>query len=112
MLEALLLARKVPQRRILVVDTPKFLKACSAHLDEIRAKTVTHLSAVGQTALDDAVKVTTTRKRTIDGGWSWTSPNGEHVHIEAVSLALYGARTMPARRARLESENKPKGRIL
>lgn len=109
-LENLLLKRKVPQRRILVTNTPQFLKAVANHLDEIRAKTVTHLVAEGQTALDEAVKVTDKRNRTVDGGWSWTSPDGEYVHVEAISLALYGARTLPA--PRRVTTDKPKGRIL
>lgn len=109
-LESLLLKRKVPQRRVLVVNTPQFLKACAAHLDEIRAKTVTHLVAEGQAALDEAVKVTDKRNRTVDGGWSWTSPDGEYVHVEAISLALYGARTLPP--PRRVNTDKPKGRIL
>jgi hypothetical protein len=111
-LAELLSKRKVPDRRVVVVNTPQFLQACAGHLDEIKAKTITHLAADGQTALDEAVKVTDKRKRTIDGGWSWTSTSGDHVHVEAVSLALYGARTLPPRRKRGENDNKPKGRIL
>lgn len=110
-LAGLLLKLKVPEKRILVANTPVFLSACANYRDEVRAGTATHLRSEGQSALDEAVKVTDTRKRTIDGGWSWYSANGEHVHVEAVSLALYAARTLPLPRTRAQA-NTPKGRIL
>jgi hypothetical protein len=109
----LLRKRKVPERRIIVASTPVYLQSCAKYLDEVRARTVTHLKADGQAALDDAVAVTDKIQRSrVDGAWSWTSANGDHVHVEAVSLALFGARTMPPRRQREENDKKPRGRIL
>lgn len=115
----MLAKRKVPDRRVKVANTPMFLQACAGYLDEVREfissegkAGVTHLAADGQEALDEAVKVTDKRTRTNDGGWSWTSPTGDHVHVEAVSLALYGARSMRLRKARTENDTRPKGRIL
>lgn len=107
----LLHKRKVPERRVIVLNTPQYLQSCAGYLDEIRAGTVTHLRAEGQVALDEAVAVTERRNRSkVDDAWSWWSADGSYVHLEAVSLALYGARTLkPPRRV---DPSKPKGAIL
>lgn len=112
-LAELLRKRRVPERRVLVASTPIYLQSCAAYLNEIRAKTVTHARSEGQSALDEAVKVTTRRARSrVDGAWSWWSANGDHVHVEAVSLALYGARTLPPRKKPDPEKKTTRGRIL
>lgn len=107
----MLFKRKVPQRRVVVASTPVYLQACVGYLDEVRSGTVTHLRSEGQIALDQAVEVTDQRSRSkFDDSWSWWSANGDHVHVEAVSLALYGARHL--RSPKKSDPNKPRGSIL
>lgn len=104
---------RVPERRILVANTPTYLAACAGFLDEVNAGTVTHLRHEGQTALDMAVAVTDRRSRSrFDDAWSWWSADGSHVHVEAVSLALYGARKFRAPKKPDEGAEKRRGVIL
>jgi hypothetical protein len=110
-LAEMLRKRRVPERRVLVANTPLYLQSCAGFLDEVRAGSVTHLRADGQAALDQAVAVTDRRSRSrFDDAWSWWSADGSHVHVEAVSLALYGARI--ARAPKKRDPSKPRGAIL
>lgn len=103
--------RRVPARRVLVVNTPVYLAACAGFADEVNAGTVTHLGSEGQAALDMAVASVERRSRSrFDDAWSWWSADGSHVHVEAVSLALYGARKF--RLPRKNDGTTTRGRIL
>ena len=102
-LERLLLDRKVPRRRIMVASSPMYFQACGMLLEQSTAAareakrgdalSLTHLSGDGQAQLDESAKKSIQEKRTRDGAWGWTSPAGDETPVEAVSLALYGART-------------------
>ena len=106
----LLRDRGVPAPAILVATTPQFFAACAMFLDSIRASgrdydaddeidtesvPVTHLAAEGQAVLDQSVAVCDKKSRGLDGSWSWypTTPDGDETPLEAVSLALWAART-------------------
>jgi hypothetical protein len=84
-----LLDRKVPPARITVANTPQYLQACEMFRDAMRERSVTH-RAEGQSVLDNSVAVTDKDRR---GGWISTVPDGDETPLEAVSLALWGART-------------------
>jgi hypothetical protein len=89
-----LVDRGVNARRIIVASTPHYLQACEMFRQAIRERTVTHLAS-GQEVLDESVSVTDIDKR---GGWIATTPDGDETPLEAVSLALWGARTTKPRR--------------
>lgn len=105
-LKQLLVEKRVPEKRIHIANTPQYLAACGMLDDSVKAKTVTHLSSDGQAALDEAVGVVDKDKR---GGWVATTADGDETPVEAISLALWGARTTK-RKAR--DESKPRGVIL
>jgi hypothetical protein len=71
--------------------------------DAIREKRVTHLASEGQAALDASVGVIDKDKR---GGWA-AHGDGDETPVEAVSLALWGART-----SRRKSSEARSGRAL
>lgn len=89
-LKQLLLERKVNEKRIRVVSTPQYLQACAMLADSVEAKTMTHLLSDGQQVLDESVAVVDRDKR---GGWMATTVDGDETPVEAISLALWGART-------------------
>ena len=86
----LLLDRKVPARRIVVASTAQYLQACAMTVEAVRAATMTHLAADGQEQLDDSVSVVALDKR---GGFVASTPDGDETPLEAVAVALWGART-------------------
>ena len=88
-LKSMLLKRRVPERRVRVANTPQYLQSCVMFDDAVRQKTVTHLASEGQAALDASVGVIDKDKR---GGWT-AHGDGDETPVEAVSLALWGART-------------------
>jgi hypothetical protein len=96
-LEKLLVDRGVPKSMIVVANTPTYLQAVAMSLEAFRAATATHLAAEGQAVLDASVSVTDVDKR---GGLVATTPSGDETPFEAVSLALWGART---------TKRKPRG---
>lgn len=120
-LAQLLHDRGVPSSVIHVATTVEFFQACATFLDSIRysaklagvadsevegdeltAFKVTHLATEGQAALDASVAVCDKKKRGLDGNWSWhpTTPDGDETPLEAVSLALWIAKT---------TKRKPRG---
>ncbi|HWU28036.1 MAG TPA: hypothetical protein VN041_02960 [Microbacterium sp.] len=113
-LERLLIERKVPRRRIVVASSPQYFEACGMLLEQSTAAareaklggplSLTHLSGEGQAQLDESAKKSIQEKRTRDGAWGWASPAGDETPVEAVSLALYGART--GRKPRAAGERK------
>jgi hypothetical protein len=86
-----LIDRGVPPRRIVVASTAQYLQACGMFREAVeKERSVTHLGGEGQQALEDSVSVTDKDKR---GGWIPSTPDGDETPLEAVSLALWGART-------------------
>lgn len=89
-LRQLLLERRVSERRIRVANLSQYLQSCVMFADAVSDKKVSHLDSEGQLALDQSVMVADKDKR---GGWMSVSSDGDETPIEAVSLALWGART-------------------
>lgn len=108
-LKQLLIERKVKERWIRIVNTPQYLQACAMFHEatgDIDSGKMTHLAHEGQQVLDDAIEIVDKDKR---GGWMSTTADGDETPVEAVSLALWGART--SKRVPRD-ENKPRGVIL
>jgi hypothetical protein len=99
-LKQLLVERRVNEKRIRIVTTPQYLQACAMFYDAIDAKSATHLKHEGQAVLDDSISIVDRDKR---GGWMPTVADGDETPTEAVSLALWGARTSK-RKVRVEGE--------
>ena len=87
--------RRVPARMVHVMTTPEYLTGCAMLLDGIRDRTVTHWDDPGQKVLDDSVEVSDKKARGPNGLWGWdaTTPDGDETPVEAISAALWGART-------------------
>lgn len=103
-LRQMLVDRKVSPRRIVVAGTSQYLQSTEMFRDAVRDGSVSHLNSEGQHALDASVAVVDRDRR---GGWMSTVPDGDETPLEAVSLALWAARTFKPR-----SNEKPKGVIL
>ncbi|MDK8171746.1 hypothetical protein QP735_04305 [Curtobacterium citreum] len=101
----LLRERKVPSYRIHLLTTPQYFQACQFLLDGVREGTVTHLNHEGQQVLDESVAVADKKTRGGAWGWSVTVPDGDETPIEAVSVALWAARTSK-RASRVDSKMK------
>jgi hypothetical protein len=101
----LLRERKVPSYRIHLLTTPQYFQACQFLLDGVREGTVTHLDHEGQQVLDESVAVADKKTRGGAWGWSVTVPDGDETPVEAVSVALWAARTSK-RASRVESKTK------
>lgn len=99
-LRQMLLDRGVSPRRILVASTPQYLQACEMFRNAAEERLMTR-SAHGQDALTASVAVCDRDKR---GGWLATVPDMDETPTEAVSLALWGART--AKRQPRDGERK------
>ena len=108
-LRQLLLERRVNAKRIRVVSTPQYLQACAMFADSIEARTATHLESEGQQMLDASIAVVDKDKR---GGWMATTPDGDETPVEAVSLALYGARTTKRKQSGMPGDERKKAVIL
>lgn len=96
-------------KQVKVVNTTEYFAACSMVIDAIRDRTLTHLAHEGQTELDESVAVSDKKVRSKDGAWGWiaTTADGDETPVEAMSLAVWAARTTtrdPAKRT--------KGRVL
>jgi hypothetical protein len=86
-----LIDRGIPPGRVVTATTAQYLQACEMFRDAIeKEKTVTHLDSEGQIPLDRSVAVTDRDRR---GGWLPTTDDGDETPLEAVSLALWLART-------------------
>jgi hypothetical protein len=99
-LRQMLLDRGVSPRRILVASTPQYLQACEMFRNAAEERLMTR-SAHGQDALTASIAVCDRDKR---GGWLATVPEMDETPTEAVSLALWGART--AKRQPRDGERK------
>lgn len=87
--------RGVSRKAIHVLSTLEYLAACSMTLDAVRDGSLSHLAAEGQAALDDSIAVCDKKLRGQSGGWGWeaTTPDGDETPTEAISVALWAART-------------------
>lgn len=94
--------RGVPEKVIWVLDTTKYLAACSMTWDALKDGTLTHLDHEGQKQLDDSVAVSDQKKRNASGAWGWeaTTVDGDETPVEAMSLAYFGARMSKRRPGR------------
>lgn len=88
-------SRGVSAKAMRVATTPDYFTSCSMTLDAIRQRTLTHLASEGQAALDDSIAVCDKAVRGRDGAWGWraTTEDGDETPTEAISLALWAART-------------------
>lgn len=93
-LQQMLIDRKVFPRRIILASTPQYLQACEMTRNAVTERTLTH-RAEGQDPLDASVTIADRDKR---GGWAATVPGEDITPIEAVSLALWAARTFKTRK--------------
>jgi hypothetical protein len=91
-LAQLLRDRGVPDKWITLPTTAQYFEACGSLLERCRQGTISHLSE-GQERLDESVLGAVQKQRTRDGAWGWEVPGGDETPVEAVSLALLGART-------------------
>jgi hypothetical protein len=101
-LKSALRDRGVPEKVIHVATTPEYTTSAAMLLEGLLAGTVTHLATEGQAALDESVAVCDKKARGTSGAWGWTAttPGGDETPTEAVSLALWGAKTTKRRPGR------------
>jgi hypothetical protein len=101
-LKSALRDRGVPEKVIHVATTPEYTTSSAMLLEGLLAGTVTHLATDGQAALDESVAVCDKKARGTSGAWGWTAttPGGDETPTEAVSLALWGAKTTKRRPGR------------
>lgn len=95
-LDAALRERRVPPRMIHVASSGEYQASCVMFLDAVRDRTVTHPAGLPGDALDASVAVCDRRVRSkVTGSWGWnpTTPDGDETPLEAVSLALWAAKT-------------------
>jgi Terminase-like family. len=90
-----LLQRGVGKRMIHVLTTLEVTASASMLLDAVRECTLTHPRMPPDATLERSVAVCDKKERGKSGGWSFesTSPDGDETPIEAVSFALWAART-------------------
>lgn len=89
---------RVPKSVIITAGTDTITTASSMLESGIQTKTVTHR---GQEELDDQVKDAEKRKIGTNGGFGWAAPEGGSVALlDAVTLALWGAKTTKRRPGR------------
>lgn len=84
--------RKVPQRMVRQLTTPEYMAGCAMLLDGVRHRRITVPAGDATDALEVSVKVSD--KKQAGSGWRWisTTPDGNHLPMEAISVALWAAR--------------------
>lgn len=94
--KAMLRARGVPERRILILPTDAAIEAHASFLRAVLEADLTHLAQPG---LDAQVRVAGKRKIGTAGGWGWlaVTPDGDVTALDAVTLARHGAVTSKRR---------------
>lgn len=99
----------VPKKMIRIFTTTDYVAACAETYNAVKENTLTHLVHVGQTVLDESVEITDRKSRGANGAWGWvaTTDDGDETPVEAMSVALYAARTTKRRPGR-----KTKGAVL
>lgn len=95
-----LLDRKVPDRMIHVLTTPEYLTACDAFHQAVMERRVTVPDAEVESPLEKAVTVCDRKFR--GSGWGWIATDGQtdETPIEAVSVAMWVAKTTKRRPGR------------
>lgn len=96
--------RGVPEKIIWLLTTSQYTTACAMTWEATKDGSLSHLGHEGQKQLDDSVAVCDQKKRSATGAWGWeaTTADGDETPVEAISIALYGARTskrVPGRKA-------------
>ena len=90
-------AMKPPRNYLRILDNQEYFTACSGFLNAVRGRTVSHPGGYNAASdpLDASVGVSDKKIRTADGAWGWysTAGEGDEVPLEAVSVALWMART-------------------
>lgn len=83
----------VPARVLHIPTTGEYYAACAMALESIRDGSLTRTA--GQALLDASVAVSDKKDRGTEGAWGWnsTGDDGLEVHVEAMSLAHWSART-------------------
>jgi len=92
--------RGVPAKVLWLVSSVQYMESCAMALDAVRDGSLTHLR--GQVPLDVSVVAAEKKARGTSGAWGWDVPSGDETPVEAVSVALWAARTSkrkPGRRA-------------
>lgn len=100
-LHQLLRDRGVPERQIKILSTQEYFAACGMLVDSVRDRTITVPKGDSETdPLEQSVAVSDKKQRGSGWGWQATTPDGDETPMEAVSVALYGARTTKRRPGR------------
>jgi hypothetical protein len=91
--------RGVPAKALHLVTTVEYMTACATFLDAVRDGSLTHLA--GQAPLDQSVTTAEKKPRGQDGAWGWQAASGgDETPTEAVTVALWAARTSKRRPGR------------
>lgn len=91
----------VPERQIKTLATAEYFAACGMLHDSVKDRTVTVPKGDSETdPLEQSVAVSDKKQRGSGWGWQATIPDGDETPMEAVSVALYGARTTKRRPGR------------
>lgn len=93
--------RGVPESVITKATLAVYTTSCAMLWDGLNDGTATHLEHEGQQVLDDSVAVCDQKQRGSAWGWEATTPDGDETPLEAISLALYGAKTSKRRPGRV-----------
>lgn len=101
----------VPKQMMQVLTTPNVLAANAMLLDALRDRSLSHPAAGPGDPLEASVAVCDQKIRT--GGWSWkpTVPDGDQMPIEAVSMALWAAKTTKRRPIGDRTNSASRGRV-
>ena len=96
---ALLAARGVSKRRMVLLPTPDAITAHTSFLRMVNEGTLTHLDQPGLTT---AASIAGKRKIGTAGGWGWEplTQDGDVTSLDAVTLAAHGATTSKQRTGR------------
>lgn len=86
--------QKVPRTVVKQLTTSQYFAACSMLDDQVKSGTLTRPRGDADDRLDASIAVTD-QKRRPSGAWGWTptTPDGDETPVEAISVALYAART-------------------
>lgn len=90
----------IPKRLVHILTAAQFPDSCAMAYAAIQEGSLTH--SAGQSLLDESV-AGSDRVESKSGAWRWSSdPHGKKVHVEAMCVAYWTARTtrrVPGRRA-------------
>lgn len=93
-LHQLLRDKGVPAKQIVTLSGAEYFAACGMLIDSVADKTITVPKGDPETdPLELSVAVSDKKARGGSWGWNPTTPDGDETPMEAISVALYGART-------------------